>query len=164
MCGVIINFVYLFRQIPVNIYSIGCSDITTDITIIFLQQIYSSFCVCSCGSFMKHAVCGHILGYIYRHTKLDQECWFGSVLFVGFIIFYKHFNNSTLIFLCVIAWIDFFFITRAKELIYKQSSENHDFYVAKRFFDFHFFFVTMLEKTCAIDIDPYFNYLKSIFN
>ena len=26
----------------------------------------------------KHAVCGHILGYIYRHTKLDQECWFGE--------------------------------------------------------------------------------------
>jgi len=78
VCGVIINFVYLFRQIPVNIYSIGCSDITTDITIIFLQQIYSSFCVCSCGSFMKHAVCGHILGYIYRHTKLGQGCWFGE--------------------------------------------------------------------------------------
>ncbi len=63
---------------PVNIHSIGCSDITTDITTIFLQQIYSSFCVCSCGSFMKHAVCGHILGYIYRHTKLGQECWFGE--------------------------------------------------------------------------------------
>jgi len=60
----------------------------------------------SIGCFMKHAACGHILGYIYRHTKLDQECWFGSVLFVGFIIFYKHFNNSTLIVLCVI--INFF--------------------------------------------------------
>ena len=48
-------------------------------------------------------VCGHILGYIYRHTKLDQECWFGLVWLVGFIILYKHLNNSTLIFLCVIA-------------------------------------------------------------
>ena len=37
-----------------------------------------------------------------------------------FTIFYKHFNNSTLIFLCVIAWIDFFFITCAKEPIYKK--------------------------------------------
>ncbi len=27
---------------------------------------------------MKHAVCEHILGYTYRHTKLDQECWFGE--------------------------------------------------------------------------------------
>ena len=27
---------------------------------------------CSCGSFMKHAVCGHILAYTYRHTKLDK--------------------------------------------------------------------------------------------
>ena len=34
--------------------------------------------ICGCGSFMKHAVCRHILGYIYRHTKLDQECWFGE--------------------------------------------------------------------------------------
>jgi hypothetical protein len=33
---------------------------------------------CSCGSFMKHAVCGHILAYTYRHTKLDKECWFGE--------------------------------------------------------------------------------------
>ena len=32
----------------------------------------------SIGCFMKHAVCGHILGYIYRHTKLGQGCWFGE--------------------------------------------------------------------------------------
>ena len=32
----------------------------------------------SCGNFMKHAVCGHILAYTYRHTKLDKECWFGE--------------------------------------------------------------------------------------
>jgi len=77
VCGLIINFVNLFRQMPVNIHSIGCSDITTDITTIFLQQIDSSFCVCSCVNFMNYAVCGHIL-YIYRHTKLGQECWFGD--------------------------------------------------------------------------------------
>jgi len=34
VCGVIINFVNLFRQMPVNIHSIGCSNITTDITTI----------------------------------------------------------------------------------------------------------------------------------
>ena len=33
---------------------------------------------CSCGNFMKHAVCGHILAYTYRHTRLDKECWFGE--------------------------------------------------------------------------------------
>ena len=33
---------------------------------------------CSCGSFMKHAVCGHILAYTYWHTKLEKECWFGE--------------------------------------------------------------------------------------
>ena len=53
--------------------------------------------------------------------------------------FYKHLNNSTLNFLCVIAWNDFFFKICAKEPIYKKSSENHDFYVAKRFFEFHVF-------------------------
>ena len=84
------------------------------------------------------------------------------VWFVGFIIFYlyKHFNNSTLILLCVII---IFFVCYSvnrllsKEPIYKKSSENHDFYVAKRFFYFDFFCVTMLEKPCAIDIDPLFN-------
>ena len=85
---------------------------------------------CSCGSFMKHAVCGHILGYIYRHTKLDQECWFGeqySNLPTEFARNAKspkeanwtsqHFNNSILIFVChnkffvcVITWNNFFFI------------------------------------------------------
>ena len=44
----------------------------------------------------------------------------------------------------------------AKEPIYKKSSENNDFYVAKVFLIFIFFCVTMLEKTCAIDIDPLF--------
>ena len=24
------------------------------------------------------SVCGHILAYTYRHTKLDKECWFGE--------------------------------------------------------------------------------------
>jgi len=64
-------------------------------------------------------------------------------------VFYNKF------FLCVIAWIDFFFITCAKKPIYKKSSENHDFYMAKVFLIFMFFCVTMLWITCAIDIDPY---------
>jgi uncharacterized membrane protein len=73
---------------------------------------------------MKHAVCGHILGYIYRHTKLDQECWFGSVLFVGFIIFYKHFNNSTLIVLCVI--INFFVCYSVNWIFFHNVCERID--------------------------------------
>jgi hypothetical protein len=40
----------------------------------------------SIGCFMKHAVCEHILGYIYRHTKLDQECWFGFVCWFNYIL------------------------------------------------------------------------------
>ena len=40
----------------------------------------SKWCMenCSCGNFMKHAVCGNILAYTDRHTKLDKECWFGE--------------------------------------------------------------------------------------
>ena len=33
----------------------------------------------------------------------------------------------------------FFLVTCANEPIYKKSSENHDFYVAKCFFDLHVF-------------------------
>jgi hypothetical protein len=35
---------------------------------------------------MKHDVCGHILEYIYRHTKLDQELWFGFVCWFHYIL------------------------------------------------------------------------------
>ena len=41
--------------------------------------------------------------------------------------------------MCAIAWIDFFFITCANKSIYKKSSENHDFYVAKVFLISMFF-------------------------
>ncbi len=50
--------------------------------------------------------------------------------------------------------LTFFFITCAKEPIYKKSIENHDFdfLCGESFFDFHSFFC--VEKTCGIDIDP----------
>jgi hypothetical protein len=44
----------------------------------------------------------------------------------------------------------------------QKSSKNHDLYVAKRFFDFHFFCLTMLEKTCAIDIVPFLTQLLQL--
>lgn len=33
---------------------------------------------CNCANFLKHAICGHILGYTYRYGYLDDECWFGE--------------------------------------------------------------------------------------
>jgi len=38
--------------------------------------VFFVFQIFLCVRFMKHAVCGHI--FTYRHTKLDQECWFGE--------------------------------------------------------------------------------------
>ena len=32
---------------------------------------------CNCRLFLKYAICGHILGYVYKNTKLDSEAWFG---------------------------------------------------------------------------------------
>ncbi len=33
---------------------------------------------CNCSAFLKNAVCPHILGYIYRHPSLDEQCLFGE--------------------------------------------------------------------------------------
>ena len=81
----------------------------------------------------------------------------------------KFFNNSTLtflcynnFFLCAIALIDFFFITCAKEPIYKKSSENYDFYVAKRFFDFNFFLCDDARKNMCDRHRPYFLFREKV--
>ena len=64
---------YFFLQIPTKLGE-GTKKSPARI------MMTSKWCMenCSCGNFMKHAVCGNILAYTYRHTKLDKECWFGE--------------------------------------------------------------------------------------
>ena len=102
--SIIINFMNLFRQMPVNTrrQTAGLSPLIkvskknrkktvpepipaseperSNGKTMYKDKYMISLTerTCSCGSFMKHAVCGHILAYTYRHTKLDKECWFGE--------------------------------------------------------------------------------------
>lgn len=45
---------------------------------------------CSCGKFLKWAVCGHILGYVYKNPRLDAVHWFGDVKYTNVQVEFNH--------------------------------------------------------------------------